>query len=173
MEVTMLRSILLLCLELFTLCPLLAAAPAHLFYSGMVGKYPIQCTLDFKDTVVKGKYNYLAFGDSLVVDGKLNATGELTLFEYEAQNMGLYKITGIFSGRISDDRRSFTGTWSSANGKRHLPVSLTAVSEYFDSGLSTYNSPSGTPVLQYESTYPIFFGTSPKLVQLNELLAKQ
>jgi len=160
----MFRSLLILCLVTLALCPVLAAPPppTHLFYTGMVGKYPIQCSLGVKGTAVNGQYTYLAFGDPLVLTGTLNEKGVVTLHERDV----LKKTTGSFTGRLSADRRKFTGTWSSTNGKHHLAVALNALAEY-------RAEKEESSVLEHTDTYPVFYGNSTALKLLNDLIARQ
>ena len=156
----MTRSLLLLCCILFAMCPVLAVRPGHLFYTGTVGKYPVQMDLSL-DAPLHGQYSYLGFGDALALKGGINAAGAVQLQEYDGT-----KRSGAFAGRLSDNRRRFTGTWTSANGKRKLTVALTAQAEFRTIVLAQANC-------RFTGSYPHFYRNAPTMQALNEKLEKQ
>ncbi len=158
-------------LLLFLSLPALAALPTHLYYTGIMGgRYPVQMDLAWKgDNSLMGDYRYESTAEPIHLLGNTLAGGVVKIVEFydlpAAQQVTEGQVdSGAFSGHFSADRRTFTGVWTSKNGKRHLSVLLSAVAEY-----QTIHQ--DDPDLTGSS--PVFFSPSPALQQLSERLRQQ
>ena len=76
------------------------------------------------DSSVVGAYYYEPQNGHLKLSGTFNKNYSITLFEWDSKEHN----TGRFDGEVSRDRRSITGTWTSADKKHKYPFSLNLVS---------------------------------------------
>lgn len=95
-------------------------------------KLPV--TLNFLvllDSTVVGAYYYEPQNGQLKLSGTFNKNYSITLFEWDSKENN----TGQFDGQVSRDRRSITGSWTSADKKHKYPFSLnlvTGMRSYWD-----------------------------------------
>jgi len=101
-----------------------AARADHLHYQGFIdGKIAVVMELrSDADAKVVGTYQYAISGKDIDLSGKV-AGGVLTLTETTGDEK-----TGTFALTRNDDG-TVTGNWTSADGKRNLPVALVQIAE--------------------------------------------
>lgn len=156
-----------LCLLVLALLPTFAA---RLYYTGAIGTLKVQVDLEFdrerdgtnRKGALNGHYAYDSIGNDLYLEGTLKS-GALVLQEFYYSSVGSTITSGRFAGTLSADRRSFTGTWTSADNKRALPVKLQAVAEY-----RTITAKKG--IIRQTGEYPVFFASGPAWKALGQQL---
>ncbi len=85
--------------------------------SGMLGgKYKVEMEFTRRSDTVSGSYRYIGKKDVLTISGKVKGQ-TMTLTEFSGGK------TGEWQGTLGNDG-SYSGTWTSADGKRKLPFSL-------------------------------------------------
>ncbi|MDZ7269148.1 MAG: DUF3298 and DUF4163 domain-containing protein [candidate division KSB1 bacterium] len=155
-------------IRFFTLLALLCAAPLAArpafrgYYTGMLGgRFAIQMDLTIDSSaVITGNYFYESVGERLHLQGRL---GTPTLLEeLDADE----NITGRFAGSLAPPYAVFEGTWTSADGTKSLPFTLSRVAEYH------YYS-TADELIQAEAAFPRFLGKAPALQQLNTRMHTQ
>lgn len=117
---------------------LLAFAKSQWHYTGTIEKYAVQMDLKLDGTKIGGFYYYESSGQLLWLDGTLDSSGAAVMKEKTdvltgdnaRTGFGDGPVTGSFSGHFTADRKSFSGTWISADEKRLLSFKLTAVVKY-------------------------------------------
>lgn len=115
-----------------------ATPPAHLYYTGILGKSAIQMDLDFakrgadlEPDFNKGEvYGHFQYDDGAwhYLAGTVHA-GQLVLHEQVWYYDGQPPLS-TFTGCLSADRKTVTGSWSGAKGTVKQAVALAAVAEY-------------------------------------------
>lgn len=107
-------------------CGLAGLADQHLYYTGTINStLAVQMELTFHGRAVSGKYAYDKVGTTLYVEG--SRIGKALVLKEE---VGDFTKTGTFTGPLSADLHTFTGTWRSADQQRNFPFSLHAVAVY-------------------------------------------
>lgn len=95
-------------------------------------KLPIKLNfLVLLDSSIVGSYYYEPQNGSLKLSGVFNKDYTVTFFEWDNKK----HATGRFDGKVSKDRRSITGIWTSVNQKHKYPFSLNlvvAMKSYWD-----------------------------------------
>ncbi|HLQ26575.1 MAG TPA: hypothetical protein VK138_11950 [Acidiferrobacterales bacterium] len=91
-------------------------------YAGKINnKYAVHMLLRTKADEIKGFMFYESAAIYLRVEGARSGSGEIVTRETDDSGT----ITGIFQGHLTNE--SYSGTWSTAKGDRHMPFVLTAV----------------------------------------------
>jgi len=117
-------------------------------YSGSIGnRTAVQMDLTRQGSNLTGNYWYDAAGPALELTGSLR-DGTATVKEYETDDVR--RLTGAFTGTLSQNDRQFRGTWKSPDGKRSLPFAFTATAEYRTLTVKR-------KYFDLKGSYPVFF----------------
>ncbi|MEK6347671.1 MAG: hypothetical protein V4764_09345 [Burkholderia sp.] len=96
----------------------------HKTLAGQIGgRYAFTMDLKNVDGTLSGNYHYAGKQNNLYLSGKIDTAGNLTLDETPASG----KRSGTFTGKLSGG--TFDGSWTSADGKRQLPVNAHQTAE--------------------------------------------
>lgn len=134
------------------------------YYTGTIGNLPVQMTLIYPAGIVPlyGAYYYESAGQTLSLRGTLQPRNGIRLKDYTPNGAQ----AGTFTGTVSANRRTLSGTWTSVDGARTLPFALDAVAQYVP-------VPARQGRLEMTGSYPSFLAPSPVLRQLSGVLRWQ
>jgi hypothetical protein len=92
-------------------------------YAGTIdGKYAVAMSLRRSGETLKGEYAYAGKKRKLMLEGKVDAAGHVTLQEWID-----FKQTGVWTGTLAGD--SFTGTWQQPGGAKQMAFDLHKTAE--------------------------------------------
>jgi hypothetical protein len=92
----------------------------YLHLTGTLGKVRVAMDLELIGNQASGRYYFDKMGQPIYIhDGDF----EKEIPNFGKENMMLFENYGTWQGRLK--REKFTGTWTSADGKKQLPFALT------------------------------------------------
>ena len=163
----------LLCLLLFVFS--LPALAARFYYTGILGARAVQLDLTFEKRGVDEEQDIKkgeVYGHFQYDDGELHRLygtlhdGRLILHEHPEYDKDTTALS-TFSGRLSADRKSSTGSWQGAAATPPLSYTLTAVAEY-----RAVRYPRRRQ-LDLTGVYPLFYQPTPGLRTLQQRCQQQ
>ena len=89
----------------------------YVMYGAINNKYQISMEITIQGGNVYGNYGYDSQTGKLVLNGTIDAQGNVVM--YESDNRG--QRTGIFRGTIDPEGGGISGTWSSPDGRTAYP----------------------------------------------------
>lgn len=132
------------------------AAHAELYYTGTLAAQPVQTDISFKNAAIHGTCAYDTDGRETKLKGTLARGGAAAVTETDAKGAK----TGALTGTFTADRRTFSGTWHSADGRKSAPFKLTAVAEY----LTLLRQ---QKFITATGSYPSFFAAAPAFATIS------
>jgi hypothetical protein len=137
-------------------------------FAGTIGSgLRVRMDLSNDNGTVHGQYFYEKIGTPISLDGKIFPKGDFSLSELNDEGKPTGHFTGTAAPRSAGSKTQLvlTGTWSSADGSKNLPFSLSEEVVDPGPGLEVVSRPikqeSKKPKYDIDINYPQITGTGP------------